>query len=136
MISISDIGCLFYYGFLFSCLALVVYRITYQYYKIWYYTSQGIPFASQNYPLLGHVPPVLKIMRSQKTNDHPGTIFLEQVFGKDQPSMILVCPSYKPALFIRNPKVLEELYTKHNKHFDKDVLIRDVLYPLMGDSIL
>jgi hypothetical protein len=37
---------------------------------------------------------------------------------------------------IRDPELLEELYVNQNKYFDKYYLTRDLLYPLMGDSIL
>lgn len=47
-----------------------------------------------------------------------------------------MCPSYRPAFLFRDAEIIEELYMKHNKYFDKDLLIRDILYPLMGDSIL
>jgi cytochrome P450 len=31
---------------------------------------------------------------------------------------------------------LDEIYVKKNKYFDKFPLIKNLLYPLMGDSIL
>jgi len=44
--------------------------------------------------------------------------------------------NYFPNLFIRDPAHLNELYVTKNKYFDKHPLIRNLLYPLMGESIL
>ncbi len=44
--------------------------------------------------------------------------------------------NYYPNLFIRDPELLNELYITKNKYFDKYDLIRNLFYPLMGDSIL
>jgi cytochrome P450 len=34
------------------------------------------------------------------------------------------------------PKIVEDLYTKHNKYFDKHDLVRELLSPMLGSSIL
>jgi len=44
--------------------------------------------------------------------------------------------NYFPYLFFRDPDMLNELYVTKNKYFDKHPLIKNLLYPLMGDSIL
>ena len=44
--------------------------------------------------------------------------------------------TYRPMLFFREPNLLEDLYVKHNKFFDKSTVTRDVFHKLTGDSIL
>ena len=44
--------------------------------------------------------------------------------------------SYQPMLFFRDPLLLEDLYVKQNKYFDKSHVTRGVFHMLMGDSIL
>jgi hypothetical protein len=57
-------------------------------------------------------------------------------FGENLPKLNTYFFSYKPTIYIRDPKLLEELYVKHNKYFDKYPVIKNLLNPLMGDSIL
>lgn len=44
--------------------------------------------------------------------------------------------SSRPIQTILCPKIVEDLYTKHNKYFDKHDLIKLLLAPMLGASIL
>ena len=87
-------------------------------------------------PLLGHLLRLDGIMKKYKSNEHPGTIMLREDFGLNQPKIIFLYMSYEPLIFFRDPKLIEQLYVQYNKYFDKFFVIRDLLHPLMGDSIL
>lgn len=41
-----------------------------------------------------------------------------------------------PTLHISDPKIVQALYTTHNKYFDKHPIVRDVTLQLTGRSIL
>jgi cytochrome P450 len=57
-------------------------------------------------------------------------------FGTNVPGIAALFLNYYPSLFISDPDMLNELYVTKNKYFDKNDLIRNLFYPLMGDSIL
>ena len=61
---------------------------------------------------------------------------LKDEFGVNQPKVVINYFGYLPLILIRDHKLIEELYTKQNKYFDKHHMMRDLLHPLMGDSIL
>lgn len=46
------------------------------------------------------------------------------------------CSGFYPTLFINDANLLEELFVTKNKYFDKDPLFKDLLSPLVGDSLL
>jgi hypothetical protein len=116
---------------------ILLYKIYIQYSKKWFYERQGIVFSGGCVPLLGSL---LTLNRFEQTktdkNEHPGTLMLRETFGKHQPPITACFLNYYPNLFFRDPELLNELYITKNKYFDKCPLMRDLFYPLMGDSIL
>ena len=124
-------------GFLSLFCLLLVQRICYQYYKKWYYERQGMLFIKNVVPLLGNL---LRLFYIEKVyaleNEHPGTLALVQDYGTNQPSVVGGFLNYYPVIMIRDAEIMNELYVTKNKYFDKHPLIKNVVYPLMGDSIL
>ena len=45
-------------------------------------------------------------------------------------------PGYEPFLCISDVKVIEELYTTQNRHFDKHPIAKNMMLNLTGQSIL
>lgn len=50
--------------------------------------------------------------------------------------VLLFFLNHQPFLNIACPKIVEDMYTKQNKYFDKHELIRELTRRLTGDSIL
>lgn len=46
------------------------------------------------------------------------------------------CTGSYPTLFINDAHLLEEMFLDKNKYFDKDPLFKNLLYPLVGESLL
>ena len=70
------------------------------------------------------------------TSEHPSNIMQREDYGVDYPRVCLIYLSYWPVISVRCPEMLQDLYVQKNKFFDKQRLLKDILYPLVGDSVL
>ena len=61
---------------------------------------------------------------------------MKKDFGINIPPILLMFFGSEPQLFITDPYLVEDVYVKCNKYLDKDELIKNIFYPLMGESIL
>ena len=91
------------------------------------------------YPFVGTTPRIMKeILRVKEKNDNEfciTTIVEEEVGSKVYPTLLHFTAS-DPTLHISDPKIVQALYTTHNKYFDKHPIVRDVTMQLTGRSIL
>jgi len=76
------------------------------------------------------------IMKKEKGNEHPATVMIREDFGWDRPKVVGSYFSHRATLGIASPEMVQDLYGSKNKYLDKHRQLRDILYPLMGDSIL
>ena len=112
-------------------------RLSYQYYKLWFYTRQGVKVLPKCMPLVGHMPTMAYMLMTKDSLEAPLLRVLDQFsYDKKKPSISCLFFSFMPTLIINDPLILEELYVTKNKYFDKHDLIKDVMKRLMGDSIL
>jgi len=115
----------------------LLYKLYIQYYKKWFYSRQGVKFVKGTLPLFGDLFVIKKFDDERADTDpYSGTLMLDAHFGRKNIPLVASYLNYFPVLFVRCPKVLNDLYVSKNKYFDKFPLIKNILYPLMGDSIL
>jgi hypothetical protein len=122
-------------------LALVIYilitKVIYDLYKLWYYKRQGIPFLKGYLPILGHIPRIVGTQFRYTTNEWGIAHLIAEDYPPEKPPPILgFFLASEPILHVNDPHLINELYITKNKYFDKHPLSRNVIYPLMGDSIL
>ena len=64
------------------------------------------------------------------------TKLAEEIVGRDVSITAMYFADSDPTLHISDPKVVQDLYTIHNKYFDKHPIVREATIHLLGDSIL
>ena len=57
-------------------------------------------------------------------------------FGYNVPGFGVSMMGETPFISICDPKMMEDLFVKNAKYLDKNVVAKNIMYPLMGDSIL
>jgi cytochrome P450 len=107
------------------------------YRNFYFYANQKDKVVSECTPLpiVAHVPWLLKYWRSK--NAHPIDNFVhctakDKRFGKCVPVFV----DSRAQICIHDVKVVEQLYTTHNRHFDKHPDVQKVTWRLTGRSIL
>lgn len=71
-----------------------------------------------------------------RTRQPPLTEMYLEDFGDSNPPIVGFVGGSKVILFIKDPNLLEEVFIKNNKYLSKDLFTKELLYPLMGESVL
>ena len=89
-----------------------------------------------NWPILGMLPRIFKIYQERTTEELALFRLARDDFGSDIPPMYFHFRGCEVALFITDPHLLEEVYVKNGKYLDKYYLVRDLIGPIVGGSII
>ena len=108
------------------------------YYRYWYYTIQGIKATSFPLPLIGNSFKIKKIMN--ELNEYSDQIFYEyckkEFNGEKFPPIFVDFVLPKGHLIVSDPDIINEIFITKAKYFDKLKRVKNIYYPLTGESIL
>ena len=69
--------------------------------------------------------------------DHPPYVKMAyQDYGSNIPPVFVTASSHYPQLFFTDPSLVEDIFVRCNKYITKSPHIKNMMYPLMGESIL
>lgn len=86
-------------------------------------------------PFLGHIIQILFSRNNE--NKHFFIKLMERTVGGNKFNKTsVVFAGSQPLVVLHDVKALEQLYTTHNKHFDKHPSVQMITLPLTGKSIL
>ena len=103
-----------------SLLAYILYEKVFKiYYIYYYYKRQGVASMGFPLPFVGNSPRIIKNLKQQE--DGKGSLFttVYQIFGEKIPPLILNFQGSHHLLMVSDPEIVEEIYVKYNKYFDK-----------------
>ena len=89
-------------------------------------------------PGLGSILAMIKAnIKNYRTGsiEHPITVLLRENCPMT-PCCFLMASCDEPGVIICDVTIVEAMYTTKNKYFDKHELVKNMVYPLLGDSIL
>lgn len=113
-----------------------IYKIVSQYKSYFYYKRQGIPVIHEMKPFIGHLYRGMNLNDESKPCQSP----LSQMYQKDYPKndipLFYFSCAEKPWILVTDAHLIEEIFTKNNKFLTKDTYVKNLMYPLMGESIL
>lgn len=105
------------------------------YYRLYFYTSQGVPYIYFPWPILGTNPQWIRDL-PKNSLEHPMVDLFRYKYS-DKPPKIM-CDFRIPVgmIVFTDPEYVNELYVTKNKYFDKGGRMKNQMYDLFGESIL
>lgn len=108
------------------------------YIEFFFYWKQGIAYLGVPLPVIGNLKKIKSIMddKSIKEKAHSFLKIHDHVFDSKPPKIFMEFRGPNVALNISDCKLLDDLYIKKNKYFDKDVKMKNLLYDILGDTMV
>ncbi len=121
-----------------AVLVLLYENVIKMYLAYYRYTSQGVKCVGFPLPLIGNMNTVKDYVKDRSEfKNMPFYRMFQDVFGKDKlPPIILFFYGNRPNVFITDEKIVNDIYVKHNKYFNKNGRIKQQMRDLMGNSII
>ena len=61
---------------------------------------------------------------------------MHEAYGEIIPPLNLIFTGPEPQLMINDPTIVQDIYVKYNKYFDKSGRTKNTLYDLFGEGLL
>lgn len=103
-----------------------------------FYVKQNITVSPESLPIIGDTFNAVvywKISLNRKDNYNPAFRGWRDFIGPGCGTLVFFM-NHRPFLNVHDLKVVQDLYTTQNKHFDKHPLVRNLTMELTGRSIL
>ena len=88
-------------------------------------------------PIIGHVKRSMSYVNFKETKQVMIRHFVNDDFkNRDLAKLYVFFGTHYPVIFISDPYLIEDVFVKNNKYISKAGVTKNLVYPLMGESIL
>lgn len=108
------------------------------YIEFFFYWKQGIAYLGFPLPVIGNLKRIKGIMddKSIKEKAHTFLKIHDHVFDGRPPKIFMEFRGPNVILNISDCKLLDDLYITKNKYFDKEGKMKNLLYDILGDTMV
>ena len=87
-------------------------------------------------PIIGTASKILKHLKQAEDGKGPLFDTINEVFGEKVPPLILHFQGSHNQLFVTDPAMVQDIYVRYNRYFDKSGRFKNLLYDFFGNGLL